>query len=951
MGFTARTLELCRRRTDPGRPGGWRGGSVVRRVGLALLLVAAVGATSCSNRDEFVDGAIARARAQAQRRDFAAAHAILDSAIDKVPNDVALVLEKAAIHARAHEFDRAASWYSEALKVDGRSVEAVVGRWASLHEGAAGDTAMSAGIRLEADALLAEAPDSLFNLTAHVRAYYLLGVEDEATTAADRVMSLYPSSELGDELLKEEIDGISVERDDERRLEMADAFLAKHPVTDRLPRALELKLVSLRRLDRHDEVLAVGREWARARSYEPALLDVAAAALVASRRAPDEAAGLARRAIDLTLAGAPDDAPGETTDATDGAARGRRGHDRSDGGARTAAGDLPRYYLTLARALVLAEDFASAKEAVEAGLSRVDTGPDEEETGAAWFFTLGQALEGLRRGDDALDAYLEAMVAGGRQNRWPARADTALTALYASEFETRAGGASLLEFARERIEYAGPTFTDATEEAGLLDRGESRLAWGDYDGDGYDDLLLSGRVLMRNTGKGAFVDVTESAGIGGTGANGAVWADCDNDGDLDFYATSGATEGDLTDRLWRNDGDGTFTDVTASAGGVTDHYTTEGAAWGDFDGDGLVDLYLASYERPRTDTFEEYGVGFPDILYANRGGGTFENVTERLGLVPPFGRHLSGRGVNWGDYDNDGDLDIFVSNYRLQENLLWRNDGGRGFTNVAPELGVSGTEIDGWWGHTIGSEWGDIDNDGDLDLVCANLAHPRYIEVSDKSMLYRNTLGGGGFTGIEAFIERRADAGVKYAETHSDPSLGDVDNDGDLDLFITSIYPNCGSFLYLNDGMGDFTDATWLSGVRSFNGWGGAMSDYDHDGDLDIAVASGSGFRLFRNDTVTERGRAAGRHWLSVRCEGTRTNGSGIGARVTVRSGTRTWTREIQGGKGTTSQHSMTTHFGLGGRGGPVRVEVKFPGGETVTLEDVAVDRLITVVEPGSRER
>jgi hypothetical protein len=374
---------------------------------------------------------------------------------------------------------------------------------------------------------------------------------------------------------------------------------------------------------------------------------------------------------------------------------------------------------------------------------------------------------------------------------------------------------------------------------------------------------------------------------------------------------------------------------------MTDLYTTEGAAWGDYDADGLVDLYLASYERPRTEDFQDYGVGFPDILYHNEGGGVFANVTEDAGLEPPFGRHLSGRGVNWGDYDNDADLDIFVSNYRLQENLLWRNEGDGTFINVAPELGVSGRETDGWWGHTIGSEWGDYDNDADLDLVSANLAHPRYIEVSDMSMLLTNE-GAPSWL----FTDGRAARGIKYAETHSDPAWCDIDADGDLDLFITSIYSNCGSFLYRNDGHGRFEDITWLAGARTFNGWGCAASDYDLDGDLDLAVGSGSGFRLLRNDGPAGRGGA--NHWLRVKVEGTNSNACGIGARVTVTGAKGAQIREIQGGKGTTSQHSMTAFFGLGADERPVSLEVRFIGGETVVLDGVEADQSIVVRETSS---
>ena len=885
-----------------------------KSIGALAFLAVTLVVAGCSSREEYVAGRVDEARRLAQRREYARAQAVLDEALARVPEERALLIEKADIFKRAHEFGAAATWYREALKLDPGAPDALVGRWEAEHEAAPDDSMVAARILSEADAFLAAAPDSLRNLTAAVRAYYLLGIEDEIEVAKERLLALYPDSELGSELIKDDLDWIGVERDDEKRLAMADEFLERYPTTRWRPRALRLKLITLRRLGRCEDVLAVGREWAGAHADDPEVLNIVASEFVSCGLAPDEAAGLARRAIALA---------GEERDA-----------DEQD------AGGVALYYLTLARALVAAENYGEALAAGTRALELLDVGPDDEETGSAWHFVRGAALEGLGRYEDALDEYLEAVALGGRQNRWPARADTALRSLYDREFAATAGGKPLIEFARERRGYAGPVFADVTESAGLAGRRESRVAWGDYDGDGYDDLLLSGRVLYRNRGDGTFEDVTESAGIGGTGTNGGVWADIDNDGDLDFYATSGAVEGGNTDRLWLNRGDGSFEDVTESAGGVTDHYSTEGAAWGDYDGDGFVDLYLASYERPTHGDWTKLGRGFPDILYRNRGDGTFEDVTESAGIVPPFGKHLSGRGVNWGDYDNDGDLDIYVSNYRLQENFLWRNNGDGTFTNVAPALGVSGAETDGWWGHTIGSEWGDMDNDGDLDLISANLAHPRYIEVSDRSMLYRNALDAQG-----AFIERRAEAGIKYAETHSDPSWGDVDADGDLDLFITSVYPNCATFLYLNDGMGNFEDVTWLAGVRSFNGWGSAMSDYDLDGDLDIAVASGDGFRLFRNDGPP-KGRGARNHWLAVRAVGTRSNAAGIGARITVSGGGRRQIREVEGGKGTTSQHSLTTFFGLGRRARPVDVEVRFLGGGIVRLRGVAVDQRITVVEP-----
>jgi tetratricopeptide (TPR) repeat protein len=873
----------------------------------ALALALVVSVAGCSSRDAYVERRIAEARGLAQVRDYERAQAVLDQALSCADGDFDLLMEKGNISTRAHEFDQAALWYGRAADADPSSWKALAGRWEAELAAAPDDEAVADRVRVEADVLVEAAPDSLPNLAAAVRAYQLLGIGANEIEA--RLTTLFPDSELASDLIKEKLDEIGVERDDTKRLEMVDAFLKTYPVTRWRGRALRLKLVTLKRLGRCDDVLAVGRVWAAGHPEDAEILDTIAAAFVSCGVAPDEAAGLARRAVEL-------DAASEKRE------------------------NVAEYTLTAARALVLAGDFAAARTAAEEALGALRIGPDDEETGSAYHFTLGQALEGLGLDDGAFDAYLEAILVGGRQNRWPARADTALRAIFDRAFASNAKGVGLVEYARKRVGYGGPVFTDVTAAVGLEGRRESRIAWGDYDGDGYDDLLLSGRALFRNNRGAGFLDVTEAVGVGGTGANGGVWADIDNDGDLDFYATSGATEGDRTDRLWVNRGDGTFEDRTEAAGGMTDLFTTEGAAWGDIDNDGYVDLYLASYERPRTETFEDYGVGYPDLLYHNRRDGTFVEIAQAAGIVPPFGKDLSGRGVNWGDYDNDGDLDIYVSNYRLQENFLWRNDGGS-FVNVAPELGVSGNETDGWWGHTIGSEWGDYDNDGDLDLFCAQLAHPRYIEVSDKSMLYRNDLEKTG-----VFVDRRAEARIKYAETHSDPSWGDVDADGDLDLFITSIYPDCASFLYRNRGAGVFEDITWLAGVRTMNGWGAAMSDYDNDGDLDLAVASGDGFRLFRNEGLGAHEEEAVHDWLEVRTVGTVSNAAGIGARIIVRSGSLRQIREVEGGKGTTSQHSMVAFFGLGREPGPVDVEVRFLGGGVVDLRGVDVDQRITVVEP-----
>ena len=254
---------------------------------------------------------------------------------------------------------------------------------------------------------------------------------------------------------------------------------------------------------------------------------------------------------------------------------------------------------------------------------------------------------------------------------------------------------------------------------------------------------------------------------------------------------------------------------------------------------------------------------------------------------------------------------------------------------MAEETGVEGYETEGAYGHSIGAEWGDYDNDGDLDLFVSNLAHPRYIGYSDKSMLLENQ-GAPHFT----FKDRFGDSGIRFEETSADPSFADYDNDGFPDIYFTSTYKDRKSFLYKGNGDGTFTDVTWLAGVRVDDGWGNAFADYDNDGDLDLVVGGGEGVKLFRNDGNEN-------HWLHVRVVGKESNRSGIGARVIIMPNEilRTQIREVQGGKGSGSQHSLPVEFGLGGYNGPVDVVVRFPSGKIVRVNMVTPNRMIVVDE------
>ncbi|MBW2276540.1 MAG: CRTAC1 family protein, partial [Deltaproteobacteria bacterium] len=298
--------------------------------------------------------------------------------------------------------------------------------------------------------------------------------------------------------------------------------------------------------------------------------------------------------------------------------------------------------------------------------------------------------------------------------------------------------------------------------------------------------------------------------------------------------------------------------------------------------------------------------------------GTFTDWTEGQGFA--YGTQRAGRGVSPLDYDFDGDVDIFVSNYRLNANWFYQNDGDGTFNDVAWLNGLAGYEANGYYGHTIGSVWGDFDNDGDFDMLQSNLAHPRFYHFSDRTLLMLNN-GSGVF---ENYAEA---AGLHYRETHSNPTVADFDLDGSWDLFITATYNGRFSEMYLNNGDATFEQVNYESGAIIHNGWGSAASDFDQDGDVDLVASN-----LYRND-----GAAFG-SWLQVRTLGGETgfgtvNAAGIGAIVKVTASDLELLSHTAGGSGTGCQDSQFLTFGLGAETTVDQIDVYYPGGTSVTVD------------------
>ena len=462
--------------------------------------------------------------------------------------------------------------------------------------------------------------------------------------------------------------------------------------------------------------------------------------------------------------------------------------------------------------------------------------------------------------------------------------------------------------------------------------GSGSVAWGDCDGDGHLDVY-DGNLRM-NGGDGTFGLMTAEAGID-VGGGAGMWGDYDNDGDLDLFVAR------RDDQLYENQGDCNFVNVTAISGiddtqswntgdgPVDQHVDTPSAAWVDVNNDGLLDLYQAN--------FMHFGSGDSSVdkLWINQGDGLFQDGTDEWTLTQGGGR--AGRGIHPADWDNDGDMDLLVSNYRLHQNYAWQNDGDAFSSMHDSELGGTrnsfGTTY--YYGHTIGSTWGDLDNDGDLDLFAANLAHPRFFSFSDKSMLLRNDSDVGEWTPM------RDGSGLRYQETDSSPVLLDYDNDGDLDLFYTAVYEARPSYLYRNDGDFTFTLVSYPAGTWIWNGWGVAAADWDNDGDVDLY-----GKKALRNDT------AAAGNWISVEAVGSgdgATNVSAIGARIYITTDV-TQMREVTSGIGVGCQNPLRQHVGIG-EAVTADVRVVFPAtGTEVTASAVAAGTRLVVHEDGTVE-
>lgn len=469
---------------------------------------------------------------------------------------------------------------------------------------------------------------------------------------------------------------------------------------------------------------------------------------------------------------------------------------------------------------------------------------------------------------------------------------------------------------------------DVTFSEGLpTDMPNASMAWADLDGDGWQDLLIRGRLFMNGQGV-AFEEKTDEYGLEGSPRANA-FLDMDNDGDLDLLFLNSNRNEYIKSVLYENQGGGAFVKHELS---IPQLKGLQAFSIADVDDNGYPDLFLAQL-------WSEYPTAEPNYMFLNEGTGF--DFLEMPGLCETSNARRS-RGSQFVDFDDDGDLDLYVTNYYLEEDELWENVAPAIFQNIIDrkniDVNASGHN------HGTGVDWYDYDNDGDMDLLLPQFAHQRFLKQYDHrgTTIYNNS-GAPDYTFTDTYDPetRSSGIGITYEETHAGAAWGDANNDGLADFVITTFYGCRYIDFYEQNTDHTFSNKTFDYGLEDIvTGTDACWVDFDNDGHLDLAMGIEGRFRLFRN--YNEEAPSF------IQIDLKRTKGYLVpdGARVKVFAGDNVYMQEAGSGRGQMMQEPQRLHYGLGQNQSVQKVMVRWPG-ETAWEEftEIEINRIVTLTE------
>lgn len=454
-------------------------------------------------------------------------------------------------------------------------------------------------------------------------------------------------------------------------------------------------------------------------------------------------------------------------------------------------------------------------------------------------------------------------------------------------------------------------FVDQSNPSGINNVGFNRgVSIVDYDRDGWEDIyftrLNGSNILYHNNGDGTYTDLSEVAGLAYSESSmSAAWGDLDNDGWPDLVLGNR----DTPSKIYHNNGDGTFTDQSEALGFIITA-KVQAVLLADIDNDGWLDVYLANFDTE-------------NALYVNQGNGQFKEVNQDRGALDD----KKAMGSLFFDYDNDGDQDLYLTHDANQANILYQNDGAGYFTDVSVSAGVD------FVGQGMGVDAADYNNDGYLDLYITNLY---------ENVLFLNERNG-------TFADQSSAAGVTDRGMGWGTTWIDYDNDGWQDLYVCNetLFPVNGNFydniMYHNQGNGSFSPSSTNSALASsFGGYGAVAADLNKNGRVDIVIANSGlsdGNQLLQNQEENDY------HWVVLRLEGTQSNRSAIGTRVTLKVGDLELCDQVIAGNSFASQNSLWLHFGLGEYTQIDELDIYWPSGQKEHFEQLEIDRYYEIIE------